>query len=575
MSRILLLLVFLLWMSWTPQATPTPAPISITSADEAIATIERMRSNDQLQHIVETDERSTVKAAAEKRLSELGTDLRWGVGAFLGGYLLLVLAVRLWSLRFIRRVARQNLDRRLRTFGRMLLTLRFIVPAWFAVGLFVLGWGEFVHRLADHWKPFQVPGVLLGTLPAFAAWAALWWSHYPADRCLREQGLLDDLEADLPVHAPPSFRAYFFSNLRLQLLFTAVPVLAIILMRDVLSFGVAAWRGPAAGKSDAVDFATMLLSTALVFVFAPEILRRVLHTQPLPDSPLRRRLEALCRRVGMRYRDILLWRTQNNMGNAAVMGIAPPVRYILLSDLLLERMDDEQIEAVFAHEVGHVVHRHMAWYVVVILIFTLALLAIEPFVPKDLPALAGVPQGVLDVLLPIAVLLAFLVYFGFLSRRFERQADVYAARMIENSARERVQGSGSRVQEQPVGTALLSPSERPTLHPEPSPDHVGEYGATVFASALHSVAMMNNMPVIPRRRPRRGFFRRLGHTVDGLVESLHNWLHGSIHHRMQYLRSLSADPAATGRFDRFMIGLYCALLFALFACAAFVVASNA
>ena len=41
----------------------------------------------------------------------------------------------------------------------------------------------------------------------------------------------------------------------------------------------------------------------------------------------------------------------------------PHVRYILLSDLLLERMDDEQIEAVFAHEVGHVVHRHMAWYV--------------------------------------------------------------------------------------------------------------------------------------------------------------------------------------------------------------------
>src|SRR5829696_9781819 len=108
----------------------------------------------------------------------------------------------------------------------------------------------------------------------------------------------------------------------------------------------------------------MLLSTALVFLLAPELLRRVLQTQSLPDSPLRRRLERLCERVGMRYRDILLWRTQNNMGNAAVMGILPPVRYILLSDLLLERMDDEQIEAVFAHEVGHVVHRHMSWYVI-------------------------------------------------------------------------------------------------------------------------------------------------------------------------------------------------------------------
>jgi len=39
---------------------------------------------------------------------------------------------------------------------------------------------------------------------------------------------------------------------------------------------------------------TWLIAAALVFLFAPEILRRVLHTEPLPNSPLRRRLEALC-----------------------------------------------------------------------------------------------------------------------------------------------------------------------------------------------------------------------------------------------------------------------------------------
>ena len=66
----------------------------------------------------------------------------------------------------------------------------------------------------------------------------------------------------------------------------------------------------------------------------------------------------------MRYRDILVWHTHYNMGNAAVMGVVPQMRYVLLSDLLLERMDDEQIEAVFAHEIGHVVHRHMVWYVI-------------------------------------------------------------------------------------------------------------------------------------------------------------------------------------------------------------------
>ena len=62
----------------------------------------------------------------------------------------------------------------------------------------------------------------------------------------------------------------------------------------------------------------------------------------------------------LRYREILLWHTENNMGNAAVVGLVPRLRYILLSDLLLETMDDRQIEAVFAHEIGHIVHEDVA-----------------------------------------------------------------------------------------------------------------------------------------------------------------------------------------------------------------------
>jgi hypothetical protein len=110
------------------------------------------------------------------------------------------------------------------------------------------------------------------------------------------------------------------------------------------------------------------------------------------------------------------------------------------------------------------------------------------------------------------------------------------------------------------------------LNPESSV--VGPYGATVFASALHRVAVMNNIPLVPRRRPRRGLFRRMGHSVDMSVETIRNWFHGSVPHRMAYLRSLSTDPSLTHRFDRFMVKLYCTLLFVLFASAAFVFASS-
>jgi hypothetical protein len=145
-------------------------------------------------------------------------------------------------------------------------------------------------------------------------------------------------------------------------------------------------------------------------------------------------------------------------------------------------------------------------------------------------------------------------------------------------ASKRVQGSGFRIQDGQTGPATSVTSAEPrTLNPEPSgpePSHVGHYGFTVFASALHRVAVMNNIPVVPRRRPRRGFFRRLGHTLDRFVDTIHNWFHGSVPHRMAYLRNLSADPALTTRFDRLMIRLYCALLFVLFAAAAFVAASS-
>ena len=52
------------------------------------------------------------------------------------------------------------------------------------------------------------------------------------------------------------------------------------------------------------------------------------------------------------------------MANAAVIGLLPGWRYVLLSDRLIETMTDAEIEAVFAHELGHIVHNHMAWLVV-------------------------------------------------------------------------------------------------------------------------------------------------------------------------------------------------------------------
>jgi STE24 endopeptidase len=479
---------------------------------------------------------------------------------FLAVYTALVLATGIWSRRVVRGLTTPNLHRSLARVTRVMFMARAFIPLWFLVGMFVLGWAEDVDRvlrLAGTDLSQTLIGLVIGTLPAFGAWAGLWWSQYPAEMAFREEAVEAQLQGNLPVHKPPAFRSYFLSNLRLQLLFMAVPVLVIALLHDL--FRVIGGIAPVVcwGLNDPENPLTWVTAAALVFIFAPEILRRVLRTEPLPNSPLRRRLESLCRRTGVNYREILLWRTENNLCNAAVMGFFPRLRYILLSDLLLETMSDEEIEAVFAHELGHVVHRHMAWLVVFFAVLTLFVMGAGAWLTQWMTRY-GIKDGPAEgIVIASAYLLKFLLLFGFVSRRFERQADVFAARTMERS---RANVPGSSASEVLLAARQLSLAAGATTGGAlalydggiSENGHVGRYGAHIFGAALQRVAIVNNIPVRAR-----------------------SWCHGSIATRMQYLRELSADPARTARFDRFMLFLYGALVFGLFAGAAFCWAANA
>lgn len=53
------------------QAKGEASPVADQNAHDAIESVKHMRSHDKLKSIVEGDSRATVKAAAEKRLSEL------------------------------------------------------------------------------------------------------------------------------------------------------------------------------------------------------------------------------------------------------------------------------------------------------------------------------------------------------------------------------------------------------------------------------------------------------------------------------------------------------------------------
>jgi STE24 endopeptidase len=434
-----------------------------------------------------------------------------GSAKFLAGYAVLVGGTAVWSRWLARRVDNENFSANLKHFNRAISFARLAVVAWFFVGVFLLRWGVLVDAALIHLRirpdRFDSPGLLLGCLPAFVAWMGLWWSQYPADVCFREQGMLAQLDAGLPIHQPPTLRSYLRVNLRLQLLFIVVPVLVLVALHDLLSLALSP-LGLREQDSLTIQLCVSIATAAMVMIFAPELLRRILQTEPMPPGPLRQRLESVCRRHRIGYKDVLLWRTDYNMGNAAVMGIIPHTRYILMSDLLLETMTDEQIEAVFAHEVGHIIHRHMLWFAVFFgaVMFGMVGLSgplgdwLDRWTPQAQWASAA------EVMCGAVACLSLFLY---LSRKFERQADVFAARTIQ---KEFADGG----------------------------EHVGPHGATIFSSALHQVARVNCIPI-----------------------TAWSWCHGSIANRIDYLNGLSEDPGRTAAFDRFMARLYAGLIVTL------------
>jgi STE24 endopeptidase len=257
----------------------------------------------------------------------------------------------------------------------------------------------------------------------------------------------------------------------------------------------------------------------LALLLAPWFLRVMFQTERLPAGPMRARLEAAARRLQLRYSDILLWNTHGGVANAMVAGPLPWVRYIFLSDRLLDALPPDEVEAVFGHEAGHVRHGHFLYYLLFIL---LSLVAIAGLWEAGLSvALKGVPESDLHesswepwLAVPQVVIIGayMFVTFGFLSRRCERQADLFGCRAVSCADRACTAHSPETV---------LAPNGR-GLCPT---------GIRTFIRALDRVAAVNG---ISRRRP-------------GWLQS---WLHSTIARRVAFLEQVIGDPGIATRFQR-------------------------
>jgi hypothetical protein len=178
----------------------------------------------------------------------------------------------------------------------------------------------------------------------------------------------------------------------------------------------------------------MLFSALGFAAVLPLFLRPLLGLKRLPAGPVRDRLEATARRLGVPFSDLLLWPTRGAMANAMVVGVIPWARYVIFTDRLLDGMEPDELDAVFGHEVGHARYGHLPYYLLFLLLSTAALTGAVLLADAGL-SLAGVKLELPDSfdpfvpLPPLAVMGLYLfVVFGWLSRVCERQADIFGSR---------------------------------------------------------------------------------------------------------------------------------------------------
>ncbi|UCC30914.1 MAG: M48 family metalloprotease [Phycisphaerales bacterium] len=393
---------------------------------------------------------------------------------------------------------------------RTTVWLRTAILVGFAVMVLLTRWPT--------WFAFQNPalqtvGDLIVLSPFVSGVIAVWLAAYPLERALRARTVGLVAEVGKEQGKPWRLGAYLDFNLRYHLLIIVVPMTLIVFAANITR-GYESVLQEWSGWPWTPDLLLGVVALG-VFIVSPLILVRIWRTVSLEAGPVRERLEAVCGRIGLRCRDILIWHSDGMIINAAVMGLLPPVRFVLLSDGLLATMEVRQIEAVFGHEAGHVQHRHIQHFLVFAFVGWLLIAAVMELVARA----SAEPHSsfALSVLTVQAIgvaggIIFWGVGFGWMSRRFERQADLFGARCVTPSEA----GCSLPCSVHPDERSLLTGSGR-----------VCATGAAVFASALNRVAALNGIPSEER-----------------------SWRHSSIGSRIRFLTSLAGDPHRGARFER-------------------------
>lgn len=141
---------------------------------------------------------------------------------------------------------------------------------------------------------------------------------------------------------------YVSIRFRVHVLMILVPLLFVALVRDTIPSGPPE-KVIALGALFAILFAAIY----------PFLLMFIWNTRPLKGE-LETELFELCRKHRMGVCMIRVWKTDYQILNAAIAGLVPGLRMLVLTDGMLLKFSKDELEAVVRHEAGHIRRHHFA-----------------------------------------------------------------------------------------------------------------------------------------------------------------------------------------------------------------------
>jgi STE24 endopeptidase len=177
-----------------------------------------------------------------------------------------------------------------------------------------------------------------------------------------------------------------------------------------------------------------ILLGILLSHLAPKILIPIFYKLiPIEDEELRESILNLCKEKNTKVKEVykIDLSRDTKKANAGLTGIGN-TRCIILSDTLLNRFTLEEIEVVFAHELGHHYHGHL-WKLLGVEIFISFLIFYLLDINLRYLSFYFNIQEIHNIAnLPLLVLIFYFFSFLFLplknsiSKRLEKQADIFA-----------------------------------------------------------------------------------------------------------------------------------------------------